>query len=53
MVPLRFRDGQTARIERTRILARDRLGWRARALVPERLLARLDESRRRRAVKRR
>ena len=50
-VPLRFRDGPGARIERARILARDRAGWRVRALLPDRLLARLDESRRRRAVK--
>jgi hypothetical protein len=46
-LPLRFREGALARLARGLIHARDRLGWYARRLLPSRVLARLDESRRR------
>jgi hypothetical protein len=49
-VPVRFREGVRGRIARARTHARDRLGWRVRGLVPDALLERLDEARRRRAV---
>jgi hypothetical protein len=49
-VPVRFRDGARATLARARTHARDRLGWRVRSLVPDALLERLDEARRRRAV---
>jgi hypothetical protein len=46
-LPLRFRDGVLARLDRRRIHVRDRLGWRVRRLLPSAVLARFDESRRR------
>jgi hypothetical protein len=46
-LPRRFREGALARLARGLIHARDRLGWYARRLLPSRVLARLDESRRR------
>jgi hypothetical protein len=50
MVPVHFREGARGRLARIRTHARDRLGWGVRRVVPEALLVRLDEARRRRAV---
>jgi hypothetical protein len=52
-IPVRLRDGLAGRLARGRYHARDRLGWGARSMIPDPVLRRLDEWRRRRAVVRR
>ncbi len=44
-IPVRFRDGARGRIERARILGRDRLGWFARDHLPRSLVDRFDDRR--------
>jgi hypothetical protein len=47
-IPLRMRKGLLARAERTRVDARDRLGWYVRERLPDPLMERIDASRSRR-----
>jgi hypothetical protein len=49
-VPLRFRDGALARLERARVGIPDLIGWKLRGALPDAAVARLDERRRRRAT---
>ncbi len=51
-VPLRFRHGATARLERARVGIPDLLGWKLRGALPAALVRRLDERRRQRAAAR-
>jgi hypothetical protein len=51
-VPLRMREGPLARLERIRVGIPDLLGWKLRGVLPDRVVARIDERRRRRAAAR-
>ncbi|MGI8461997.1 MAG: hypothetical protein ACR2OC_10240, partial [Solirubrobacterales bacterium] len=51
-VPLRFREGALARLERARVGIPDLVGWKLRGVFPERVVKRIDERRRRRSAKR-
>jgi hypothetical protein len=51
-VPLRFRAGAFARLERARVGIPDLLGWKLRGALPDPLVSRLDARRRRRAAAR-
>jgi hypothetical protein len=51
-VPLRFREGALARLERARVGIPDLVGWKLRGALPASVVARLDARRRRRAAAR-
>jgi hypothetical protein len=51
-VPLRMRSGWLARVERARVGIPDLIGWKVRGLLPNGVVARLDERRRRRVAAR-
>jgi hypothetical protein len=50
-VPLRMRSGPLARVARTRVNARECLGWRLRNVLPEAVVSRIDDRRHRRAAR--